>query len=204
MNTEKYYRKILSEFGECCAVCKYVKPDCVSRGWRSGEKKYLCDRTYTPSYTFLTDHKSCYQSKKYMYYERDYQDIYNKIIEERKYFRYFILTVIFDILGLSFENEIYQEIKTLIELVREDDSTQNEANLYNNYGPEIANNLVFDEDRVKICHFLLENYIVKIYNLISSNNQEEAINVYKEMAYFLFLRYRNKDYYESNCKKLVK
>ena len=194
MNTERYYRKIKSEFGECCAVCQYIDFNSFDKGWR-GEVKYKCDRTWSAKYMFLTDHQSCYREKRYIYYDRDYEMVYQKILEERKYYRYFILTAICEILGFSYDNRLFTEIKALIDLVRSDESTTREAIGYDSFGPEIADRLRMDPDRENLCNYLLNQYIIKVYSLIGFKKLDEAIKVYENMVRFLFYRYKNVDNY---------
>ena len=104
--------------------------------------------------------------------------------------RYYILTAICEILGIDMNNGLYREISTLIDLVREDETTTKEAIGYDTFGIEIANKLRMDEDRVEICNFLLKNYLVKVYCASKLNKIDEAINTYKEMVEYLFIRYR--------------
>ena len=192
MNTEKFYKRIKSEFGECCAVCQYIDINSFDRGWR-GEVKYKCDRTWSAKYMFLTDHQSCYREKRYIYYDRDYEMVYKKILEERKYYRYFILTAIFEILGFSYDNRLFTEIKVLIDLVRSDESTTREAIGYDSFGPEIADELRMDSERVNLCNYLLKEYLIKIYSLIELNKTIDAIKIYENMVRFLFYRYKEMD-----------
>ncbi len=117
----------------------------------------------------------------------------NDILSYQLYF--YILSAICQILDIDMNNRIYQEIKSLIELVREDETTTKEAIGYDSFGPELANKLRYDEKRVNISQYLLENYLIKIYSLIGLNQQEKAIEIYKDMVMYLYMRYRNMDNY---------
>ncbi|MBR3661592.1 MAG: hypothetical protein IKN63_06840 [Bacilli bacterium] len=119
-------------------------------------------------------------------------DCYQRYI---KLTRYYILTAICDILGIDENNRIYQEISALISTVREDETTIKEATLYNTYGPELADMLRSDSDKVSICEFLLENYLTKVCINIGFNKINEAINDYQDMVEYLYLRYKNIDNY---------
>ena len=195
MNTERFYKKIKSEFGECCAVCQYIDINSFDKGWR-GEVKYKCDRTWSAKYMFLTDHQSCYREKRYIYYDRDYEMIYKKILEERKYYRYFILTAISEILGFSYDNRLFTEISALIDIVRSDETTTREAIGYDAFGPELADKLRMDADRENLCNHLLHKYIIPIYSLIGYKKLDEAIVKYENMVRFLFYKYKKIDNYK--------
>ena len=129
--------------------------------------------------------------------KRDYTKLYYNLTGRK----YFILTVICEILGISEDYEFYQEIKTLIQLVRKDNTTTREAVAYNTFGPELAGNLLNDHNAVEICKFLLTNYLVKAFIYIKENKQVEAINVYKDMVNFLFIKYRNIENYSTIIKQ---
>ena len=126
----------------------------------------------------------------------------------KKIYTYYILTAIFDILDMCKGNVIFQEVRTLIDLVREDETTVKEALGYEEFGPELADKLRMDPDRENISNFLFDNYIVKIYCLIKLNNTDDAIRLYEEMVRYLFVRYRNIDNYaelnDSDVKTKIK
>jgi len=116
----------------------------------------------------------------------------------RRIYTYYILTAVCDILGISKDNAIYQEIMTLISLVREDVTTVNEANEYDTVGPVIADRLRNDLDNINISNFIFNNYLVNVYCLIKLNRTDEAIELYKNMVEFLMIRYRNNELEDSN------
>ncbi len=195
MNTERYYREIKRLYGECCAICKHININCTNKysSWGTRITKYKCDNAgwLSEKYHYLTEHQRCYREGRYLYYDRDYEDILKKIQEERKYYHgYFILTAIFDILNISKENRIYQEISSLIDVVRDDTTTKEEANDYEHYGPIIANLLRMDDEGVAISEYLFNNYIKEIYISIGYNDQEKAIETYKDMVMILYDRYK--------------
>lgn len=128
---------------------------------------------------------------------RDYTKLYYNLTGRK----YFILTVICEVLGISENHELYQEFKTLIQLVRNDSSTEKEAIAYNIFGLEISEKLIKDENAYNICSFLLTNYLSKAFILIKENKTEEAINVYKEMVKYLFIKYRKVENYSNIIKE---
>ncbi len=105
--------------------------------------------------------------------------------------KYFILSAISEILGFSLDNRLFTEIIALTDIVRSDESTAREAIGYDAFGPEIADMLRMDRNRVELCNYLLYNYLVKVYSLIDLKKEEEAIKLYEDMVRFLFYRYRN-------------
>ena len=109
--------------------------------------------------------------------------------------RYFILTAIFEILGIPFENRLYREISTMIQSSREDMTTRVDAIEYDIVGMDIANCLRNDVNKTQICADLLNDDIVKIYCLIEKNKTNEAMIMYREMVKKLYIRYRQKDDY---------
>ncbi len=111
----------------------------------------------------------------------------------REIYTYYILTAIFDILGIDKNNKLYQNIMTLIQLVREDELTTKEAIGYDIFGAEVADKLRQDPNRVEISNYLLTSYLTKIYIAIEMNNQEEAINIYKQMVTELYNRYKGQE-----------
>ena len=79
--------------------------------------------------------------------------------------------------------------------MRNDESKTREAIGYDKFGPEIADNLRCDSDRIELCNYLLNEYIIKIYCLIGYNKLDEAIAMYENMVRFLFYRYNNMNNY---------
>ena len=79
----------------------------------------------------------------------------------------------------------------------DDQTKQSDAISYDIVGVQLAVNLYRDQNSVQICQFLLTNYLTKVYLLIKENKQEEAIQVYKDMVTFLFIRYRNAEDYSN-------
>ena len=180
--------EIKRRYGSCCALCENLDiNNMMASGWFSSAK-YKCYKGWCT----LTERNSCVKEiSADPNYGRDFTKVYEMITGRR----YFILTAICEILGISKENRLYQEIKALIETVREDENTQKEAISYDSVGPLLADKLRADEDRINICNFLLENYLTKIYIAIGYNNTTDAINIYKDMVKYLFLRYKNIDNY---------
>lgn len=183
---------IKNKYGICCALCEDLDLDEVLKKW-SGDK-YKCSRT--GYWSGLKENNSCCTPiSADPRYGRDFTDVYYMMTGNRS--DYFILTVICEVLGIDQNHGLYQEIKTLIQLVRQDSTTEKEAVGYDTFGPEIAVNLLNDPNVVELCKSLLANYLTRAFILIKENKQEEAIQVYKDMVTFLFIRYRNAEDYSN-------
>lgn len=175
-----------------CGACTYLNPKDYTSGIFSGYKyKCLNGQGYQP-----WDSRRCSRYDDMPPDKRDYAELYHTFTGRRYYY---ILTAICEVLGVSLESDLFKEIKTLIQLVRSDESTLKEAVGYHTFGEEIAENLVRDPNAVSICNFLLTNYLTKVYLLIKENKQEEAIEVYKQMVIYLYGRYQN----QANCSTLI-
>lgn len=115
--------------------------------------------------------------------------------------RYFILTAIFEILGIPFDNRIYTEIAAMIQKARlesiqkDDINTQRNVIEYDIVGMDIANCLRNDPNKTEICADLLNNDLVKIYCLVEKNDNNQAMLMYREMVKKLYIRYHDKENY---------
>ena len=169
-----------------CASCEYFDINNRTSSSMLFGEKYKCTKRGRP---VSWKESTCSRVKEI---SPSIVDCYQRYI---KLTRYFILTTICDILGIDKNNRIYQEICALIATVREDETTTKEANLYNMFGPEIADALRMDPDNVNVCEFLLNNFLTKVYISIELNNTSDAIKIYQDMVEYLFLRYKNMDNY---------
>lgn len=208
--SEKYYDKIKSEWhSDCCALCQELQinlnqiNDSDNQYTSGGVTKYRCDRKGRgTAWHYLGEYGNyCFHEEKYTWYYRDFYKIYDELAYEIKRARYYILTAICTILNIDFASDLYQEIKTLIDLVREDEATINEAAGYYAIGPSLADMLYRDHDAINISNFLLENYLTDVYVLIKNNKQEDAIKKYREMVTFLFIKYRKEENYSNIIKE---
>ncbi len=138
--------------------------------------------------TYKLDDEAC------KYYEYDKSKNYNFW---RKIYTYYILTAISDILNIDKYGDLYQNFMTLIQLVRSDETICKEACMYNVYGPILANCLYNDPNKVEICKDLLTNYLSKAFVAIADNRLDDAINIYKSMVEFLYVRYASKENFEN-------
>ena len=170
-----------------CAACKVFNPDKSISKMFDGYK-YHCAKNNA---YYKWDAPACYRISVIDPEIVDCVDRYYKFTGRR----YFILTAIFEILNMSMENSMYTKISSLIDMVRENATTEVEAIEYDIVGMDIANCLRKDVNREELCNYLLENYLVKIYCLISSDKINEAITIYKDMVKSLYIRYRNVDNY---------
>ena len=182
-NTSKSSRCFYENLAGKCGSCVYMNPSNSTGGMFSGSK-YKC--TKRGSYYPWNDRK-CSSIVEIDPERVDCCERYRQFTGRR----YFILTAICEILGIDENNRLFNEIKTLTDLVRDDETTTIDAISYDIYGPVIANQLRNDKDNVNICNFLLENYLIKVYCLIELNKTDEAIETYKDMVKYLYFRYRN-------------
>lgn len=113
----------------------------------------------------------------------------------RKY--YYILTAICNVLGIKQGDGLFQNFKTLIQIVRSDINTFDKAINYDIYGPMIADRIEQDPNKVELCKDLLANYLSKAFVAIADNRLEDAISIYEEMVRFLQIRYASKDRLEN-------
>ena len=182
--------EIKRQYGSCCALCENLDiNNKMSGGWFSSDK-FKCYKGWCT----LTERNSCVREiSADPTYGRDFTKVYEMITGRR----YFILTAICEIMGMSLDSRFYTEIKALIQLVRIDSETKKEAIGYDSFGPELANRLRCDENRVELANFLFNNYLIKVYCLVELKKMEEAIKVYKDMVEFLFIRYRDIDNYST-------
>ena len=182
-SNDKSYRCLSEYFYDTCGSCSRIYP-------QNGRCSYV-------NYT----HKLNEPARNCRKYDgpvdpekRDYAELYY-LMTGRRY--YYILTAICEVLGINQESYFYQEIKTLIQLVRDDKSTQKEAVSYDIYGEELAKKLVSDQESVLVCQFLFTTYLMKVFMLIRDNKPEDAIESYKEMVTLLYERYQNKENYSN-------
>ena len=187
-DTSKSMKCFSNEFNGRCGGCVYMNPHNYSTGLFSGYT-YKC--TKKGGY-YRWDDRPCY-SIEYVDPEKvdcceRYKDFTGR--------KYFILSAICEILGIDSNNKLMTEIKSLIDVVRKDGTTQREAIAYDEFGPEIADNLRSDSERVEICNYLLKDYIAPIYCFIRNNKLYEAIEMYENMVRFLFYRYQRMNNYE--------
>lgn len=110
---------------------------------------------------------------------------------------YYILTAICNVLGIKQGDGLFQNFKTLIQIVRSDINTLDKAINYDIYGPMIADKIELDHNRVELCKDLLANYLSKAFVAIADNRLEDAISIYEEMVNFLYVRYTRKDNLEN-------
>lgn len=176
-----------NELNGVCGGCTYMNPRNYTSGLFSGYT-YKC--TKQGGY-YRYDSKAC---SKVMYVDPEKVDC----CERYKDFtgrKYFILSAISEILELDENNRLISTIKSLIDKVRSDETTFKEACFYDQFGPDIADCLRNDINKKEICQRLLHNDLVNIYCLISLGNEDEAIELYKNMVMNLYFKYRNQNNY---------
>lgn len=186
-NTAKSSQCFYDKLVGLCGSCENMKPKNFTSGLFSGYK-YKC--TSTGGYCAWNE-KTCRRLVEIDPEKVDCVERYYNFTGRR----YFVLTAIFEILNIDMDKPLYTKISSLIDSIREDASTEVEAIEYDIIGMDIANCLRKDENRVDLCNYLLENYIIKIYCLIGYNKINEAVTMYKDMVRSLYIRYRNIDNY---------
>ena len=186
-NTSKSMECFNRYLAGTCSSCEYFNPkNCIS-GMFSGSK-YHCSKNnaYYPWNDRVCSKISEIDPERIDCVQR-YYDLTGR--------RYFILTAIFEILGIPFENRIYTEIAAMIQAGREDMTTRVDAIEYDIVGMDIAMCLRNDPNKTEICGEIFNNDLVKIYCLIETNKTDEAMLIYREMVKKLYIRYRSKEDY---------
>ncbi len=173
--------EIQRRYGKCCALCERLDEFTVQSSFLGS--KYRCSKGWCK----LTEVRSCCKEKSAdPKYGRDYAYIYKLITGSRFYY---VLTAIYEVLGMSQTDNLFKELKALIEILREDLTLNNEASLYETYGPSLANSLVNDKNSVSLCVYLRNTYLKEALENIKNHKEEEAIKVYFDMILFLYNRY---------------
>ncbi len=178
MANDKSYRALSEYFYDTCGSCSRMFPN-------TGKCSYVSYR-----------HKLNEPVRDCRKYDgpvspdkRDYAEVY-RLMTGRRY--YYILTAIFEILGIDPETSaVYQSIKNLIRKVRQSDKNVKEAVHYDTYGEELAEALVRDTNATSICNKLLVDYLSLVYVMIKEGKEIEAINTYARMVNYLQIRYQN-------------
>ena len=192
-NTSKSMQCYNDKLAGYCASCELLNPKNYVSGMFSGYK-YHCAKN---NCYVKWDERACRRISEIDPERIDcvarYYDLTGR--------RYFILTAIFEILGIPFENRIYTEIANMIQKARleaiqqEDIETQRNVIEYDIVGMDIANCLRNDPNKTEICGDIFNNELVKIYCLIETNKTDEAMLMYREMVKKLYIRYRSKEDY---------
>lgn len=178
----KSSRCFYNELSGKCGSCAYMNPHNYISGFFGGDKYKCVERgSYYPWNDRVCSRLNEIDPEKVDCVER------YRIFTGRKYF---ILSVICEILNINTDSALYQNIKTLIDLVREDESTVLDAIEYNIVGAQIAYQIANDSDKENLCYYLFKEYLVKTYIFIQKNEEFKAIEIYKEMVKNLFYRYK--------------
>lgn len=127
-------------------------------------------------------------SPKCRHYVKDNSRDYNYW---KNIYTYHISTAICYILGIKNESVAFESIKELREYLEKDDSKRNLLELYDVYGPILAECIKNDPNSVLVCEELLTTYIAKTAILVRTGNMEEAFKVYLQMILKLLDRYKN-------------
>ena len=192
-NTSKSMQCYNEKLAGLCAACELFNPKNYINGMFSGYK-YHCAKN---NCYVRWDEPACRRISKIDPERVDCVERYYDVSGRR----FFILTAIFEILGIPFENRIYTEIANMIQNARleaiqqEDIEVQRNVIEYDIVGMDIANCLRNDPNKAEICANLLNNELVRIYCLIGKGETNEAMLMYREMVKKLYIRYHNKENY---------
>ena len=171
----------------CCGSCVHMNTNDYT-----GHKDH-CYCTYRRQYYNLTESKCSY----YKYDpNKDYYDLNH---------RWYIVSVICEVLGLSDDYECVSLLHNFRINVLEKDSRYNDILAeYDIIGPIIANLLKSDCESKALCQRLLQLYLTKVLNLIKNGNNVEALKEYLDMVNLLKDIYDIKDILNDTKEHLVK
>lgn len=190
-NEEKSTRCLSEKLRNVCGGCDHLDVyNRVSTGMFNSHYEYKCDLGGYSKW----DERSCSRYREVSSTDVDCVARYYEFTG-RKY--YYILTAICNVLGIKREDGLFQNFKTLIQIVRSDINTLDKAINYDIYGPMIADRIEQDLNKVELCKDLLANYLSKAFVAIAENRIEDAISIYEEMVKFLYVRYTRKDNLEN-------
>lgn len=173
---ESFHRDIFSTHENQCGSCAHSS---------ISSKKLEC---------YCNERRATYKlnETKCRYYEKDngrdyyfWKDIYT----------YHISTAICYILGIKNESIAFEAIKQLREQLENDESKKSLLELYDVYGPRIAECMRSDPNSILLCEELLTTYICKTSILVKEGKIDEALRVYSEMVIKLFNRYKKQEIY---------
>lgn len=164
-----------------CGSCIYMNTNDYIKGRNS-----KCRCTYRNQYYELTE-KECSHHK----YDRGKN--YDELARRCKYCRWYVVSAIFEKLGLS---DDYESI-ALLHGFREEYLEKNEKykkflGMYDLEGPKMAEFIKEDEDSLELCRNIIQNVLVHVLDCIKNGDNEKAMDYYIQMLSILKLRYEEK------------
>ena len=158
----------MNTFDGCCGSCVHMNTNDYTR------TKNNCYCTYRKQYYDLNESK-CYAYK----YDpkKDYRDL-NR--------RWYIVSTIFEKLGLSEDYECVSLLEYFRENVLEKDPKYTDTLAeYDIVGPRIAELLSKDNDATELSKKLIQVFLVRVLDYIKENENDKALSLYLEMVNFL-------------------
>lgn len=164
-----------------CGSCTYMNIRNYTSSFFGGYK-YKCEKRggYYP-----WDDRSCYYIDEIDPGVIDCAELYKKFTGRT--FSY-VSSMIGIVLGLNLDEKPFANIKLLKEISSNDLEKQEQINLYDVYGMQVATNLYFDPNQVNVCEALMP-VLNNVSDLVDSKNYDEAFNMYFEMVKQLYIRY---------------
>ena len=173
--------KYESQFDGRCGSCVYMN----TNDWVGG-RNTKCKCTKRNWYYELTE-KEC------DYHKTDHGKNYEELARRCRYCRWYVVSAIFDKLGLS---DDYESI-ALLHSFREEYLEKNEKykkflGMYDLEGPKMAQFIMEDEESEELCRNIVQNVLVHVLDCIKNGDNEKAMDYYIQMLSILKLRYEEK------------
>lgn len=167
-----------------CAACTYMgeSADYNGKYWceRKGESRYASD---SKCYSFCEAYSRSNYSRENMY---DNSKSHLSSSSDGCY----LTTAMCNILGFPDDNYYLQMLRTFRDTVLKQDFKYIPLLLsYDIIGPQIANQLINDENRTEIATNLFNNHITRAVTAIENNKTNDAINIYVAMTETLAQNY---------------
>ena len=152
-----------------------------------------CESMNTNDYVRTKDH--CYCTVRRQYYDlREPKCRYYKYDPYKDYYdlnhRWYVVTAIFDKLGLSDDFECTDLLHNFRNNVLANDSKYDDIlSEYDAIGPELAKRLKEDKDSEELCKKLLQVYLTRVFDYVKEEKYDEALEIYVEMVNLLKVFY---------------
>lgn len=169
-------------FDQDCSTCAYLDS---KKGNDKG--KFYCERNH---YDVPASQNKCDKYCSIMSYKRSTSEA-NELYRNSRAHGYYVLTALTIILNLDNNNEYLESFKYLKDYVLPQSNEGIEfINKYDEFGPEIADNLYNDESNISYSIYLLDCYIKPMTNYIKNNQYKEAFNIFKNCFNTLQNKYK--------------
>ena len=176
--------------------------------------EYMPTSKYQCGYCYYLDLYETKGVKSWCNKQRCYCNLYEKCkewkdggrseMQLREHCTWHVSTMIGKILNNNLNEKPFSNIKKLREYLELSDDKKEFIELYDLYGPMIATDLFFDNDREIIAKSFMP-ILNKISDLIDNNNYNEAFKLYYEMIKTFYKKYNNiNDVVENNIEIEIK